>query len=71
MENTTCPTWNVYVTLVLNIIIIVISLGKQVLNNKKQINVTDILSNLQTVINPPKKEIEIEVPDDLKSSKQK
>jgi hypothetical protein len=65
-------TWQSFVILGLNILGIAISLGKQLLNNKKHINIVDSLNNM---LKSPQEAlqteaIQLEIPEHLKGSVQ-
>ena len=66
----TCDSsWSTYVTMGLNIIIIGISLGKQFLNSKSQITLTNAVKSLSsdTNVNLPTEQVQLNI-DNLKAS---
>ena len=65
----TCDTpWSTYVTWAFNIIIITISLGKQFLNSKSQLTLTNAVKSLSPNVNLPTEQIQLELPENLKAS---
>jgi len=68
----TCnSSWSAYVTMGLNIAIIAISLGKQFLNSKSQVTLTNAVKSLATPnVNLPTEQVQLNIPENLKASVQ-